>query len=582
MSKVGLVLRVLVGIVVFFSLGQSHALTCAEAVSTVHAQYLVNDEKMKSDLLGLLLSDESLSEAATRNPYLSAYLVARYELDPSIPDEVRSSIVSSFTQSNEALISQSELAAIDAVVQAKLKESGLRDRAGVVVAASRDQHAQARDRKASRERYQNLIRTIRSFNKILDEEFTFSKLDSNLYGFHGFHMDRDATGGIPRTYVQRPWNKVSPSGISTRDIVNINQEEYAAVALFAKEIEDPIVYYSGDSGSMLQAILPKLGRFMGKTDEQMKFAYEQNPNNPKWCESPWCEEEKRHGPFLGKIYERITGKSSDTGNPHEGSVEMKTLENAIEHLYSRQANEWAASSAYVYLAGHAKEESDLQKYLMNIARDEIKHLAIVCGAFHFLFGPQLNKRVGGMLKVTFKLLGVHQENRTSASSIFGHPLSRLEVFVVYTMMELRIRKWLQHLPHKTVKLFFDGTSLAPTLQAVEASPEDRKRIDAQMTEGKRIREKLELWTRSDRDKVFEQERFENENQALIRSVIDNEFNGFHNLESAESQASVEALKRIQSYRVRGVNQKLFRKVLQDELRHYQIMNNPVTKSIKLN
>jgi len=555
------------------------AFNCSEAVSTIHAQYLKPGEQVGASALDELLRDDLIASLSLQNAYVPAYIIARFELDPAMPEKVREAVLAEFRNPQSGLLSASDLEALDAAIAKKLEDPALKARLSGNLRSAREEFETARDRRAGRSRTLNLVRTLKTFRRLLDEEFSFANLDAGLYGFHGFHMDRDAAGAIPRVYVQRPWKQVSPKGLDPADIVDIRQQEYADVALFAKEIEDPILTYSGESGNMLQAILPKLGRFMGKTEEQMRYAYEANPKNPKWCESPWCEEEKRHGPFLGKIYERITGQTSETENPHEGTVEMSTVENAIEHLYSRQANEWAASSAYVYLAGHSREGSVLRDYVMNIARDEFKHLAIVSGAYAYLFGPQLNKRMLGMIRVTLNLLKIHRANRTTADGIFGHPLSKLEVLMVYAMMERKVREWVTTLPYKTLKIVFDGPSLAPVLPAAAMTPDALKRLIEQQANGKRIRDLREFWNGKDRMAVLDQEFYEQAHAAGIDRIIREEFGSFAGMEDPASAAAKEALKRIDSYRTRAFDVKMMRKILRDNLRHHQIMNNSIKRGL---
>ncbi len=553
----------------------SHAvtMTCSQAASTTHAQYLRKSDKLHAILGDLILEDSEVCGLTQKNEYLPAYIVAKYDLDENLPEDVKAAILEAFASPGENLMTTEELNEIDRIVNSKFEIEGAREETATAVRNARDEFNQFRDQLANKARYKNMVTTFRKIKRIINLEFKTGNLDANLFAFHGFHNVRTSKGATPRIYTQRQWNQISPNGISASDAEYVNQNEYAAVALFAKEVEDPIMYYSGESGSALQAILPKLGRFMGKTDEQMLYAYNQNRNNPKWCESPWCEEEKRHGPFLGKIYERFTGRSSDFGNPHETTAVLTTLEDAIYHLYSRQANEWAASSAYVYLAGHAKDGSVLQDYVMNIARDEFKHLSIVSGAYLYLFGPQLNQRVVEMLKITLDQLKMHQAARTTGGDVFNHPLAKIEVVMIYAIMEMRVREWIKTVPYKTVKLFFDGASQATELPAVAQSAENHERISQQMAEAKRMRENLTLWNPIQRAEALAQEKFETDHQTLINQIIEKDFNGFRGMEDPDSNASKEAFKTMRGYVLRNLDTQLLRKVLYDDLRHYQIMNN---------
>jgi hypothetical protein len=150
--------------------------------------------------------------------------------------------------------------------------------------------------------------------------------------------------------------------------------ELAFMANVAREIEEPILEHSQQNGEGFRLLLPSLGRFLGKNHEEAAYAAS---HGLPWCESPWCEEERRHATTFARIIERLTGTSPVHDNPNRPKVVTSSEADAVRLVISRESAEWNSSSTYTVMAAHGT--GDLHHLLRNLARDEIKHLAILGG-----------------------------------------------------------------------------------------------------------------------------------------------------------------------------------------------------------
>ena len=203
-----------------------------------------------------------------------------------------------------------------------------------------------------------LPRTLLTVYRIVREDFQLGTLDE--YYLH---------------HRARPWRKVDLKAIGPGDARAIALWEMALMLNMAMEDEEPIPAYTRQSGEGFRFLLPTLGRFMGKNEEQSRHVAEQGA---AWCEGAWCAEERRHSITLARIIERLMGRPPRRDNPNQPMVVTADDEAAVRHLISRQTTEWNASSSYVVMAAHAT--GPLHPVIRNLERDEVKHLCIMSAA----------------------------------------------------------------------------------------------------------------------------------------------------------------------------------------------------------
>lgn len=422
-------------------------------------------------------------------------------------------------------------------------------------------------------------KTIREIHDTIKREFAPEVLDQNLWAFIGFHQDL-----TDKYYRQRPWTKSQVRSIGPQDIYNMSQSELTELLTIAMEIEDPIMQYSFESGNGLRFVLPNLGRFMGKNEEQAKKAEETG----KWCESAWCAEERRHGNALAQMIEKLSldeKVSPVRDNPNEVDSTNPDEAGAIRHLLGRNSTEWSASSAYVMMSAHMKGE--LKSFMYNIMRDEIKHLTVVGSAYHFLFGYTPAKRMKEMLRKMYLDGTHHAKHRNGGGAFFKNPVTLLETTVTFVLMEYYFRRYLRTLPYQTLKHIFENQSQLEALEAVDVAPEILAQNDVLVKEGRSVRDGLTRWPLKQRENAFEQIRFAEKNSRLIEHIINYNFNGFKGAELYSSSLSQIIQNKIPQVVEREINmgvvdeqtRSIFIQELNDRLRDYQIRNNlHVTKS----
>lgn len=417
-------------------------------------------------------------------------------------------------------------------------------------------------RKAEFKQALRLPQTLLAIYRIVCEEFAVGRLDEYLWAFWGFHQEP-----WDQHWRMRPWDKVQLRDIGPRDVTAIEIREMAAMLSIAMEDEEPIPEYTRQSGEGFRYLLPTLGRYMGKTQEQAAFGAE---HDLSWCEGPWCAEERRHGNTLARIVERLTEHAPVRDNPNRPMVVTADDGSAIRHLVSRQTTEWNASSSYVVLAAHAKGQ--LHPLLRNLARDEIKHLCIMSAAYKYLFGPRPWRRFLELVKKGLENYRSQQKSRSAGRALGANPITAVEGIAGHLLVEFFLRRWLRTVPLRTLETVFETLSRATPL-AEPSTPEQRRvEVDLVLREARGHRLGLLRWEPVARKKALEQRQFEGVSAALLERKIRDELDGF---DGAEIPGSREARKMIARLRRSGRSgSPLLRAALRDYFRDFQIRHNP--------
>ncbi len=419
--------------------------------------------------------------------------------------------------------------------------------------------------------------TLRRARGFLQRECGADVLDAQLAAFCGYHQQPER-----RHYRMRPWLPVSPGEIDAEQVVGMPVSQFALVARMAMEIEDPIVAYSYQSGLGFRDLLPSLARFMGRDPESRAYA---EASGLDWCDSAWCAEEHRHGNALHRILERLLpGRSVLRTNPSGAEDPLDTRAYALGHMDSRQATEWNAAAIYAALLTHA--EGPLHRWLRNVFRDEVKHLAILSAADRYLRGPRPGRRLWGMLASILEQLRYHGAQRSGRGQAAQDPVFVLEILFTHVVVERRIRCWLRTLPHATLQRIFDQPSRLPEHSRGELPPREAEARAEERRRGEQEREQLSLWRPRERSAMFTYRELVERHRGTIDDVIERVFDGFRGAECPTSAAATRVRAHIARLSVRdlgGIPSAALpsvRRALVERLRDYQVDNNFETRAMR--
>jgi hypothetical protein len=427
-----------------------------------------------------------------------------------------------------------------------------------------------------------LPKTLLAIVRMIREDFTPGALDENLWAFWGFHQEvsgHELHAPNDPYYRARKWEKVRLSSIRPQNVVGgLAVWEIAFMMNVAMENEDPIMEYSGHNGEGFRYLLPNLGRFMGKNEEQARYAAE---HGLPWCESAWCAEERRHSNAFARMIERLVNISPNRENPNQPMAVTPDEAAAVRLLLNRQVVEWNASSSYAVMAAHSS--GDLRVLLRNILRDEIKHLSILSSADSYLFGPRPWGRFVDWVKMGLEFYRGQRKDRSGGEILGGNPVLALEGIVAHLLTAFFLSRWLRTVPLRTLTAVFETPSRLEDLAAFVPTPERQEQIDATLREGKDRRMALIRWNKgqggkAERSKALARRQFEEPHREIIERIVAAELDGFQGAESPGSPRD-KTLRRwidslaLESHGLERHGKNMLRRCLRDRLRHYQIQNN---------
>lgn len=400
---------------------------------------------------------------------------------------------------------------------------------------------------------------LRAIYRIVREDFSPAALDDSLWSFWGFHQENWDTH-----YRMRPWEKAQLSAIRTELVVGgLAVWEMALMMTIAMEDEDPIMEYTQQSGEGFRFLLPTLGRFMGKNEEEAKYGTE---HGVPWCEGAWCAEERRHSNAFARIIERLVGISPSRENPNQPMVVTADEESAVQHIISRQTTEWNASSSYIVMAAHAA--GDLHMLVRNMARDEIKHFCILSSADSYLFGPRPWRRFVDIVK-----LGIGNYRRQRAARSGGALLGTnwalaVEGIFSHLMTAFHLAKWLRTVPLRTLTTVFETPSKLPQLAAFTPDAERQAELTMISKLGEARRRSLARWSPEEGDKALQERWYDTNNARQLEDIVAAELNDFRGAEvpGCSGEREIKA-------QIKRVSKGPARAALFNFLRDYQVRNN---------
>lgn len=402
-------------------------------------------------------------------------------------------------------------------------------------------------------------KTLLSIYRIAREDFSPAVLDDHLFSFWGFHhLPADLR------HRARPWRKVQLRAIEPADVTGLGVWEMAFMVNMAMEDEEPIPEYSHQSGEGFRFLLPKLARFMGKNEEEARFAAQ---HGLEWCEGAWCAEERRHSNTLARIIERLMKRPPRRDNPNRPMVVTSSEEDALQHLISRQTTEWNASSSYIVMAAHAT--GHLHDLLRNLERDEVKHLAIISAASAYLLGPRPWRRFLDLVRKGLENFTSQKKSRSSGDVFGANPITAIEGIVAHLLTEFFLRRWLKILPLHTLALVFETPSSLPDYGVFTPSPERQAEIHEAMLSGRRKRQSLQRWPEPQRRDALAQRHFDDAHEVEIRLCINTALDGFQGAGVAGSPGNRELRRAIRRMTPRAAAR--LRTALLNRLRSFEVL-----------
>jgi hypothetical protein len=300
---------------------------------------------------------------------------------------------------------------------------------------------------------------------------------------------------------------------------------------------------------------------MGKNQDEAAYAA---AHQLPWCESPWCAEERRHGNAFARIIERLVSTRPGRDNPNRPMIATPKEEDAVRLIISREAAEWNSSSTYVVMAVHATGE--LHELLRNIARDEMKHLAILSAADRYLFGPRPWHRFVRLVRNSLEEFRGQKHKRTGGELLGTSWITAVEVIAAHLMAEWQMRKWLKGLPLSTLEWTFEARSTLPDIAVIEITAERRARLEGGLKKGREQRLNLSRWNPAARRGA----QAARERERVHRKELDVLATEFANFAGAEVPGS--PADRALREKIRRSAPRVLRGFLIERLRDHQIRN----------
>ena len=219
----------------------------------------------------------------------------------------------------------------------------------------------------------------------------------------------------------------------------------------------------------------------------------------------------------------------------------------------------------------ARATGHLHSLIRNLARDEIKHLAIMSAADRYLFGPRRWRRFLALVKKGLGNYTGQRRSRSGGEALGSNPITALEGIAAHLLTEHFLWKWIDTLPLRTLATVFETPSSLQELAAFAPSPERQAEIELELEKGKQKRVQLERWEPEQRRNALAQRKFERDFEDEIRETIRAELADFSGAETPGSAGSRSMRRRIKRGQFRGGGR--IQRALQDQLRDYQVQNN---------
>ncbi len=228
------------------------------------------------------------------------------------------------------------------------------------------------------------------------------------------------------------------------DDATVSRESLLFMLKKAMDTELPAISYSFASAAPLHDYFHNIAHFMGSTlSERVIASALDGGAGGRALEAIWMKEEERHGHVLDAVYTAI--RQDDEPVLHAQMafpiVREVSAKGAKEMMYRRQFAEFAAGSAYLFLKANAKPDSNTDKALDGIFRDEIYHMVLMQAGCKAAYNPSRLRNV-----IMMAHNAANAKDQTAVDEVqykTPEPLMYLEFGYAFMAMEKRVNKFMK-------------------------------------------------------------------------------------------------------------------------------------------
>ncbi|HSI03569.1 MAG TPA: hypothetical protein VLC93_03800 [Myxococcota bacterium] len=250
--------------------------------------------------------------------------------------------------------------------------------------------------------------------------------------------------GTPLVNLWPHGTKVAHVDQSDFDDSTLPREDLALLFKAAMDIELPASMYSFASAAPLHDYFHDIAHFMGSTLSERVTASALHGNGKKRHETAvWSQEEERHGPVLDAIYNgiKVEGEPVLHAQLSYPIVRDVTAKGAKQMMLRREFAEIVAGTAYLVLKGNAKPDSNADKALDGIFRDELYHSILMQAGVKAAYNPS---RIGNVVMILHNALQARGDTATDEVRYrVPEPLLVLETTYAFMAMEKRIHQFMK-------------------------------------------------------------------------------------------------------------------------------------------
>ncbi len=250
--------------------------------------------------------------------------------------------------------------------------------------------------------------------------------------------------GTPLVNLWPHGTKTSQVDPSDFDDSTIPREDLALLFKAAMDIELPASMYSFASAAPLHDYFHDIAHFMGSTLSERVTASALHGNGKKRHETAvWSQEEERHGHVLDAVYNgiKVEGEPVLHAQLSYPIVRDVTAKGAKQMMLRREFAEIVAGTAYLVLKGNAKPDSNADKALDGIFRDELYHSILMQAGVKAAYNPS---RFGNVVMILHNALLARGDTATDEVRYrVPEPLLVLETAYAFMAMEKRIHQFMK-------------------------------------------------------------------------------------------------------------------------------------------
>ena len=250
--------------------------------------------------------------------------------------------------------------------------------------------------------------------------------------------------GTPLVNMWPHGTKVAHVDPSDFDDSTIPREDLALLFKAAMDIELPASMYSFASAAPLHDYFHDIAHFMGSTLSERVTASALHGNGKKRHETAvWSQEEERHGHVLDAVYNgiKVEGEPVLHAQLSYPIVRDVTAKGAKQMMLRREFAEIVAGTAYLVMKGNAKPDSNADKALDGIFRDELYHSILMQAGVKAAYNPS---RLGNIIMILHNAYQARGDTATDEVRYRApEPLLLLEVAYAFMAMERRIHQFMK-------------------------------------------------------------------------------------------------------------------------------------------